>query len=216
MWKQSSAIGLAIVTGLSGGLWMLTAIDPPVAQAAPSRISITLDRQPDESYETMERRAESIARAVAQRSFDSNILVTDVVVTIVGANRGLEAPILMLQVSRQQWRSRPDPQLWATYFRSARALLQIEPLAPAATQPAAQPAAVQPATAQPAAGQPSAGQPNAGQPNSPQPAPNSRQPAPSQSAPSRPNAIPLPIEIPGNPTIPQSLPASPADSLPLR
>jgi hypothetical protein len=50
-------------------------------------------------------------------------LVTDVAVTIVGENNGAIAPILALEVSRQAWRRRPDPQRWATYFPNTQSLL---------------------------------------------------------------------------------------------
>ena len=71
----------------------------------------------------MLRRAEAAARATTQRSFDQDILVTEVSVIISAQNRGSTAPILSLEVSRPQWRISPDPQIWTTYFKTARDLL---------------------------------------------------------------------------------------------
>lgn len=106
---------------------------PPGATA--NRFTVTLEREADESYATLERRAEAAARAATQRTFDSDILVRSVVVTIVAENRGLSAPILTLQATREQWRQLPDPQRWSTYYPTAQALLQLS-LAATSTTPA--------------------------------------------------------------------------------
>ncbi|MEC4982947.1 MAG: hypothetical protein SAJ37_15840 [Oscillatoria sp. PMC 1068.18] len=123
-------ISLAAMLGLTGVSWMgIEAIAPQVAQAYTARLEVELNRQEDETYRTMLRRAEAVARAAAQRAFDSDILVSDVVVTILGENEGAIAPILRLNVSRQSWRTQPDPQVWATYFPNAESLLEFENLA---------------------------------------------------------------------------------------
>jgi hypothetical protein len=49
--------------------------------------------------------------------------VTDVSIIVSVQNYGAIAPVLALDVSRPQWRSRPDAQNWATYFKTARSLL---------------------------------------------------------------------------------------------
>lgn len=140
------------VLGLSGGFWLTSnAIVPQVAQAYTARVDVEVTRGQGESFEAMVRRAEAIARTAAQRSFDRDILVTDVAITILGQNGGAIAPILRLQATRQQWRSRPDPQIWATYFSTTRALLQFEAptttvAAPAAPATTTAPVAPQPAT----------------------------------------------------------------------
>lgn len=105
-----------------------------VAQGLPTananRFTLTLEREAEESYSVLERRAEAAARAATQRLFDSDILVRSVVVTIVAENRGLVAPVLTLQVTREQWRRLPDPQRWSTYYPSASALLELNSTAP--------------------------------------------------------------------------------------
>ncbi len=108
-------------------VWILTeAIAPQVVRAYTARVDLNIVRMADESYETVLRRAEAISRAAAQRSFDQDILATDVSVIVTVESYGAIAPILALEVSRQQWRTRPDPKRWATYFKTARSLLLFD------------------------------------------------------------------------------------------
>ncbi|AFY43532.1 hypothetical protein [Nostoc sp. PCC 7107] len=108
-------------------VWIVTeVISPQIVRAYTARVDLIIDRLPDESYETTLRRAEATARAAAQRSFDQDILATDVSIIVSVQSYGAIAPILALEVSRPQWRSRPDAQRWATYFKTARSLLFFE------------------------------------------------------------------------------------------
>ena len=102
------------------------AIAPQIVRAYTARVDLAIDRLPEETYETVLRRAEMAARAGAQRSFDQDILVTDVSVIVSVQSRGAIAPVLALEVTRPQWRTRPDPQRWATYFKTAQSLLFFE------------------------------------------------------------------------------------------
>jgi hypothetical protein len=105
-------------------LWLVTEIlAPQIVLAYTARVDLTIDQLPEENYETILRRAEATARAAAQRSFDQDILVTDISVIVSVQSYGAIAPVLVLDVSRQQWRTRPDPQRWATYFKATRSLL---------------------------------------------------------------------------------------------
>jgi hypothetical protein len=116
-------------------LWLaVDAIAPQIVQAYTARVDLAIDRLPDENYETILRRAETAARAAAQRSFDQDILVTDVSIIVSVQNFGAIAPVLALEVTRPEWRKRPDPQSWVTYFKTARSLLFLAP------QPTANPA----------------------------------------------------------------------------
>ncbi|MBD2197037.1 MULTISPECIES: hypothetical protein [Calothrix] len=103
------------------------AIAPQMVRAYTARVDLAIDRLPEETYETILRRAEAVARAAAQRSFDQDILVTDVSVIVSVQSLGAIAPVLALEVTRQQWRTRPDAQRWATYFKTARSLLLFDP-----------------------------------------------------------------------------------------
>jgi hypothetical protein len=107
--------------------WFLTeAIAPQVVRAYTARVDLAIDRLPEENYETVLRKAEAVARTAAQRSFDQDILVTDVSIIVSVQNYGAIAPVLALEVSRPEWRGRPDAQNWATYFKTARSLLFFE------------------------------------------------------------------------------------------
>jgi hypothetical protein len=105
-------------------LWLATeAIAPQIVQAYTARVDLAIDSLPQENYETVLRRAEAVVRTAVQRSFDQDILVTEVSIIVTVQNHGRIAPVLTLDVSRVQWKQIPDPQRWATYFKTARSLL---------------------------------------------------------------------------------------------
>ncbi|MEA5595256.1 hypothetical protein [Rivularia sp. UHCC 0363] len=114
-------------------IWLaIDAIAPQMVQAYTSRTDLEIDRLPGDNYQSLLRRAEAVARAAAQRGFDKDILVTDVSVIVSVQNYGSIAPVLELNVSRTEWRNRPDPQRWAKYFKVAQTLLYF---GPSATKP---------------------------------------------------------------------------------
>jgi hypothetical protein len=113
---------LALVVGLGGGLAPVV-LTPPAAQAYTSRVNLFVVREPGESFETLVMRSEIIARAAVQRSFDADVLMTDVIVTVIGDNQGISVPILTVPVSRSDWRLRPDVTVWARYFEASRNLV---------------------------------------------------------------------------------------------
>lgn len=121
---------LLLLLGIGGGVWIThEVIAPQITQAETARVSITLDREVDEDYETLLSRAEDTARAAVQRSFDQDRLVNDVAITILAENQGAIAPVLSIQVSRPQWNRRSDTQRWVTYYRSAEFLLHFREVA---------------------------------------------------------------------------------------
>ncbi|MCL1466678.1 hypothetical protein [Argonema galeatum] len=120
-------LSIVVLFGFTGGLYLVQeGIEPQIAQAYIQRINISLDRQPNESYDTIIRRAESVARSAVQRSFDSDILVTDAYIVVTGQNNGLMTPIMSITVSRSQWSNRPDIQRWARYYPNTRSLLDFD------------------------------------------------------------------------------------------
>ncbi len=123
-WQRSIlSAGLAALVG-GTGIWITEAlIAPQASQAYTSRLDLFLARETGETYETLVRRAEMAARAGAQRSFDQDLLTTNVSVTVVAEGDGLTVPILTLRVDRDQWRARPETYYWATYYRTAEVLL---------------------------------------------------------------------------------------------
>jgi hypothetical protein len=139
--RQTAPTGLAFLLTLTGGGLVTQAIAPAVVQAYTSRVEVALDVAPGESYEALIRRAEVVARAAAQRSFDRDILITDVLVLVSAQNESNIAPILSLEATRTQWRSLPDPRRWANYYRSSRRLLGMDRVpSSTATSPVAPPA----------------------------------------------------------------------------
>lgn len=109
-------------------MWLTEAlIAPQASQAYTSRLDLFLARESGESYDTLLRRAEMAARAGAQRSFDQDLLTTNVSVNVVVESSGITVPILALHVDRDQWRTRPETYYWATYYRTAQTLLNTSP-----------------------------------------------------------------------------------------
>jgi hypothetical protein len=115
-------LALAAVVGLSGAT-LPALVMPPVAQAYTSRVNLYIVREQGESFTTLVQRSEIIARAAVQRSFDADVLMTDVIVTIIGDNQGISVPILTVPVSRGEWRLIPDVTQWAQYFEASRYLV---------------------------------------------------------------------------------------------
>jgi hypothetical protein len=120
-------MGLVALIGMGGAFWLVTtAIAPLSVQAYTAKVDVSIDRQLGESYQTLLRRAEAIASAATQRSFDRDILVTDVSVMVLIQSEGAIAPILSLEATRQGWRSRPDPHRWITYYPTTESLLRLQ------------------------------------------------------------------------------------------
>lgn len=218
---SSMPIGLGLLLAFTSGNWFIQAtIAPLVAQAYTSRTEVTLDLQPNEPYDVLLRRAEAVARAATQRSFDRDILITDVAITILAQSQTAIVPILSVNATRAQWRSRPDSRSWATYYTSSKLLLGFDGTQPS---PAAAPApSFSPTPAQPSS-IPGQTVPNASPvpPRSPgitppsQPADAPPAPTPVPSSPSEQTPVPPDSETPATqpgigPIIPDRIP-TPAD-----
>ncbi|MBE9158671.1 hypothetical protein IQ265_17800 [Nodosilinea sp. LEGE 06152] len=122
--RQSRAASVVMAALIGFGSAAVPALmAPPAAQAYTSRVNVFLVREQGESFETLVRRSEIVARAAVQRSFDADVLMTDVIVTIIGDNQGIAVPILTVPVSRSEWQLRPDVTQWADYFEAARYLI---------------------------------------------------------------------------------------------
>jgi hypothetical protein len=110
---------MAAIAGLS--FWAIA----DVAMAERREVDIRLLANRDEGFTVMMRKAEILARSAAQRTFDREVLVSNVSVKVTAQNPQLDkaAIILQLRVSRRDWASRPDPKIWATYFPMAKRLI---------------------------------------------------------------------------------------------
>lgn len=116
-------LALAALLGV-GSVGLPQLIRPPQALAYTSRLDLFLVREPSESFAGFVQRSETIARAAVQRSFDSDVLMTDVVVTIIGDSQSISVPILTVDVSRRDWQLRPDVRQWARYYDAAQGLME--------------------------------------------------------------------------------------------
>jgi len=121
-WNWS--LSLKLGSGAAIALAALVSV-PQVAQAYTARVTLFIPRDPDQSYDTFLRQAEAIARAGIQRSFDADILTSEVILIVVGENQGLAIPVMEVQVTRNEWQERPDPQYWARYYNNASTLLDL-------------------------------------------------------------------------------------------
>ncbi|MBD2034680.1 hypothetical protein H6F76_06485 [Leptolyngbya sp. FACHB-321] len=136
--RQTSVTNMAVTLGLAGGLIAIQTIAPSAVHAYTGTVNVTIDVQPSETYDTLVRRAEAIARAATQRSFDRDILMTDVAIVVIAQSATSTVPVLSLTTTRSQWRGQPDARRWATYYSTAKALLGMN-TAPSGAGTTAQP-----------------------------------------------------------------------------
>ncbi|MBW4494930.1 MAG: hypothetical protein KME26_17980 [Oscillatoria princeps RMCB-10] len=214
--RLGAALSLAAVLGLGTGVWLLeSCLAPQIARADTARADVSVESEAGESYDTLLRRAETVARAAVQRSFDRDISVSEVSIVVLGENKGAIAPILSLQVSRNQWGSRPAAERWAKYYPTSKTLLGFGTPQPAPGQPGTAPAgqtgtapARQPGTAP-------AGQTGKAPARQPGKAP-ARQPGTAPTG--QPTAVPTgpaapagqPAAAPAGPSAPATGPSAPA------
>ncbi|WP_159787359.1 YfaP family protein [Sodalinema gerasimenkoae] len=100
----------------------LLALATPV-QAATERLTVTLSPQRGEGFQDLLTRAETIAQEEIQRTFNADVVVSDVSLVVMGENRGLMTPLLSVDVRRDRWRGNPQLSEWAQYYSNARQLL---------------------------------------------------------------------------------------------
>lgn len=204
-------MSLAVVLSLTSGGLVMQTIAPPAVHAYTGTVNVTIDVQPSETYDTLIRRAEAIARAATQRSFDRDILMTDVAIVVIAQNAASTVPVLSLATTRSQWRSQPDPRRWATYYSTSKALLGLDK-APTATTtvtqptvtnvPPTTPTATPTSTAAPTSTAPTSTQPRSTPPNTPTTPTNASGGAttgsPQTPATTSPSLIPQRIPTPAN------------------
>ncbi|MBV9387964.1 MAG: hypothetical protein JOZ78_16195 [Chroococcidiopsidaceae cyanobacterium CP_BM_ER_R8_30] len=131
--QMTTMVGLL---GLGGALWLTTeTFSPQIAWAEAARVNLSLDRMPNETFESLVQRAKAAATTAVQTSFQQNNEITNVAVTVVAQNKGAIAPILSLQVNRQEWHSSSTLQPWTTYYPNAKALLQFDNVATTSPTP---------------------------------------------------------------------------------
>lgn len=112
---------LCAALGLTAVVTLLPS--PQSAHAYITRQEIRVERLKNEPYGAFLRRSELVLRAALQRSFDRDVVMSSMMIFIIGQHQGMEAPVMSVEVSRSQWQSRPDPRVWATYYRMSQTLL---------------------------------------------------------------------------------------------
>lgn len=125
--KRSIASGFwATRLGLSSAiaLFSLSSL-PQAAQAHTVRVTLSLSRSVGESYETFLQRAEAFAGVGVQRTFLTDILATEAIITLVSENFGVSVPLMDVQVTRQQWQQNPSAPDWAEYYDGAPNALDL-------------------------------------------------------------------------------------------
>lgn len=107
-----------------------------VAWAIPSEVNLSLKRQETENYEQFMQRAQTLASNTIQQRFKNNQL-EEVRVVVIGESKGAIAPILTVEVNRNNWNTDPSIKRWQNDFPFSRELLgfeqpqaQIEPSVP--------------------------------------------------------------------------------------
>ncbi len=124
--KTTRMATLVLLLGLTGGSWITNELfTPQIAQADTARITLSLESQPNETYETLLNRAEAVVQGAVEGNFEQNSQIAYVTVTVTAENSGTTAPLISLEVSRTQWQKNPNIQRWGTYFETARSLLGL-------------------------------------------------------------------------------------------
>jgi len=116
---------VALVAVVPPSWAMLSSIDPPAVLAITQRRELSIFHEPGETYNTMLERAEEVAQMEIQQLFDADIVTSDISIVVMGENGGLIAPLLSVDVRRDQWRRHPDIMTWARYYTNARELLGL-------------------------------------------------------------------------------------------
>jgi len=122
---------LASLTVLSCGWLTLNLVNSPVAIAQISQIPLTLSREPDETYPSFVQRATTLVATRLKNDFSKNSSLNELRIVVIGQNNGNIAPVLSVNMSRQQWLSNPNPQPLINYFADSEFLLGFDaPVAP--------------------------------------------------------------------------------------
>ncbi len=133
---------IAVVT-LLGGLYSTPAV---YAQTAEANLSMT--RKQGETYEQLLDRANQVAANGLNQRFNQDKSLKWLKLSVFAENEGTMAPLMTVQVSRQDWQAEPKVQRWASVFPYSRTLLGFDtPTAPRPKPPAAPSTTASPAPA---------------------------------------------------------------------
>jgi hypothetical protein len=132
-WAIPKLFSLSGLVSLSLGCGWLSMdfINSPVAIAQISQIPLTLSREPDETYPSFVQRATNLVATRFKNDFSKNSSLNELRIVVIGQNNGNIAPVLSVNMSRQQWLNNPNPQPLINYFADSEFLLGFDaPVAP--------------------------------------------------------------------------------------
>ena len=87
-------------------------------------IQFTISTQPQQTFGDLVQQARTLAQSLVEQGFAESADATEVAVQILGERDGQEVPLLMVRVSRSDWQTQPNIDVWARYFAMpARVLL---------------------------------------------------------------------------------------------
>lgn len=127
MGKKNGRSRLAIYSAMllgatSIGIGVTLSVPQPAA-AYLTLQHVELQRRAGDTYESFLARGKAIASTAVQRQFESELLVSEVSITVLGKNNGSQAAVLRLRVKRSDWQRYPDSDAWTTVFTTAKQLL---------------------------------------------------------------------------------------------
>lgn len=117
-------VGSTAMIGSGIILELVAPTTPAIAQTT-FTTKLLLQLADQETYSVLVARAEANAEVKVQELFDKDLLRTEVRLTVLGQNGVAIAPVLKLRVSRQEWTSYPDPEIWSVYYPESQILLNL-------------------------------------------------------------------------------------------
>lgn len=130
-------VGSTAMVGSGIILELVNPTAPAIAQTT-FNTNLLIPLADQETYSVLVARAEANAEVKVQELFDKDLLRTEVRLTVLGQNGAAIAPVLKLRVSRQEWTSYPDPEIWSIYYPESQILLNLVPEPTPEPQPEAE------------------------------------------------------------------------------
>ncbi|MEG3436437.1 hypothetical protein V0288_04840 [Pannus brasiliensis CCIBt3594] len=120
-----------------------------VARAGTTAINLPVAVQRGESYQGLLARASKLAGETIGQRFQQNTAIDRVNVLVTAENQGEIAPLLSVNVSRQDWNGNPNVQRWARVFPFGKDLLGFGGSSSSPSSPPPPPSATTGAAASP-------------------------------------------------------------------
>lgn len=100
----------------------------PLAIAETKSLNFKLASDNNQTFTNLMQQAEILAIDSITQEFAQQSTVTEVAVPIIGERNGQEVPVLFSKVSRPDWQTKPNIQMWTKYFTKAAVLLGFNQL----------------------------------------------------------------------------------------